>query len=324
MPYPVSTAPFGLNAVSPVTPYSGTFIPEIWSSKLLEKFYASTVISGITNTDYEGEIANYGDKVIIRTRPTLTIRDYQIDQSIQHERPSAPNKTLLIDKGKYFSAILDDVAAKQMDIDVINMWTDDAAQQMKITIDQEFMVFMLGKADAANRGLTAGKVSGAINLGVTGTPVNLAPRNPGAGEVDITEYVTRLGQVLDEQNIPEEDRWIVAPPFFGSYIKNSDLRNAGLSGDAVSPLRNGRLGMIDRFTIYISNLMPKGGVTAGLAAGEFPIFAGHKRASSFAAQMSKMETMKSEHTFGTIVRGLNVYGYSVLDGTSLAQGVVTA
>jgi hypothetical protein len=30
------------------------FIPEIWSGKLQEKFYKSTVFASISNTDYEG------------------------------------------------------------------------------------------------------------------------------------------------------------------------------------------------------------------------------------------------------------------------------
>ena len=34
--------------------------PEIWSGKLIEKFYAATVLSAISNTDYEGEIKSYG------------------------------------------------------------------------------------------------------------------------------------------------------------------------------------------------------------------------------------------------------------------------
>ena len=53
--------------------------PEIWSGKLIEKFYASTVLAAISNTDYEGEIKNKGDKVIIRTKPTITIKDYKAD-----------------------------------------------------------------------------------------------------------------------------------------------------------------------------------------------------------------------------------------------------
>ncbi len=45
MAYPVSTG-------SPE--YSGTFIPEIWSGKLITKYYDATIAASITNTDYEG------------------------------------------------------------------------------------------------------------------------------------------------------------------------------------------------------------------------------------------------------------------------------
>src|SRR4029077_4350228 len=85
------------------------FIPEIWSGKLVEKFYASTVLAAITNTDYEGEIHNKGDRVKIRTKPTVTIRDYDADGLLGLDRPTGGNVELYISTGKYFSLILDDV-----------------------------------------------------------------------------------------------------------------------------------------------------------------------------------------------------------------------
>ena len=54
------------------------FIPEIWSGKLVEKFYASTVLAAISNTDYEGEIKNYGDTVIVNKIPDITINNYRM------------------------------------------------------------------------------------------------------------------------------------------------------------------------------------------------------------------------------------------------------
>ena len=47
--------------------YTGNFIPEIWSGKLIENFYDATVLAAISNTDYEGEIRSMGDTVNIRT-----------------------------------------------------------------------------------------------------------------------------------------------------------------------------------------------------------------------------------------------------------------
>jgi hypothetical protein len=300
------------------------FIPEIWSGKLIEKFYASTVLAAISNTDYEGEIANQGDKVRIRTKPTITIRDYLADGALTLERPAGNQVTLDIDKGKYFNTILDDVMDVQSDINNMSIWADDAAQQMKITIDTQVLGSsgILGAAATRNKGSSAGQITQSVNLGVSSTgPLNVVARSPGTSQVEILDVLLRLGQVLDEQNIPEQGRWVVMPVWAATYLKFSELRQTYLTGDGVSVMRNGRLGMIDRFTLYVSNLLPRGSA-GGLAGSEDIIYAGHAHALTFASQISKVETLRSESTFGNILRGLQVYGYKVLDSTAIAQAVV--
>lgn len=323
MSYPTSAGSPGTGGVAPNVAYSGTFIPTIWSGKLIEKFYDATVLAAIANTDYAGEITNQGDKVVIRTKPTITINDYAADQSITVERPSSNIVELLIDQGKYFATILDDVMEIQSDLNQLGMWADDASEQMKITIDTEVLAYLLDKADATNSGATAGRISGNLDLGVTTTPLNLVARAPQAGETEVIDFILRLGQALDENNIPETGRWLTCPAWMASMIKRSELRDASLTNDGVSMLRNGRLGMIDRFTLYSSNLLPAG-VAGGLAAGETGVFAGHSHGVTFASQLTKMETLRGESTFGTIMRGLQVYGRKVTDGTALTQGIVQA
>jgi hypothetical protein len=326
MVFPVATA----ITTPPIYPTGGSgnqlsadgFIPEIWSGKLVEKFYDSTVLAAIANTDYEGEIKNQGDKVIIRTKPTVTIKDYNADGALELERPRGSNVNLNIDKGKYFNTILDDVMDVQSDLNNLNLWSEDAAQQMKIVIDGDVLLGLLDTPHADNRGTTAGRISGDVNLGATTTPLAVVARDPGVGEVEVLDVLLRLGQVLDEMNIPENGRWALIPTWFSTGIKMSELRQAYLSGDAVSMLRNGRIGMIDRFTLYVSNLLPSG-VAAGLAAGEFVVYAGHAHGLTFASQVSKVETLRSEMTFGSILRGLQVYGFGVIDSTAIAQAIVT-
>jgi hypothetical protein len=326
----MATFPVATGATTPsVYPAGGTgntldaagFIPEIWSGKLVEKFYASTVLAAISNTDYEGEIKNQGDTVKIRTKPTITINDYRADGALALERPSGNVLELVIDKAKYFNTILDDVMEVQSDLNNLSMWSDDAAEQMKIVIDTAVLLDILGDAASTNRGTTAGAISAAINLGATTTPLSVVSRSPAVGEVEILDVILRIGQALDEQNIPETGRWIVMPTWAATLIKMSELRQAYLSGDSVSMLRNGRVGMIDRFTLYVSNLLPSG-TAGGLAAGEFAIFGGHAHGLTFASQVSKVETLRSEMTFGTVLRGLQVYGWKVVDGTALVQAIV--
>lgn len=299
------------------------FIPEIWSGKLIEKFYASTVLAAISNTDYEGEIKGQGDQVHIRTKPTITIRDYRADGSLLLERPVGSEILLNIDKGKYFNTILDDVMDVQSDLNNMSIWADDAAEQMKITIDSDVLLGIKDQATATyNRGTTAGKISAAINLGATGSPLSIVAASPTSGQVDVLDMLLRMGQTLDEQNIPETGRWAVMPTWMAALVKKSELRQAYLTGDSTTPLRNGRLGMVDRFTLYSSNLLPSG-TSASLSAGEYIVYAGHAHGITFASQMTKVETMRSEMTFGNILRGLQVYGYKVLDGSALTQAIVT-
>lgn len=312
--YPAGGAGNGLSAAG--------FIPEIWSGKLIEKFYSATVLAAISNTDYEGEIKGAGDKVKIRTKPTVTIKDYKADGALELERPQGSVIDLLIDKGKYFNTILDDVMEVQSDLNNLSLWSDDASEQMKIKIDTDVLLDILGDANAANKGTAAGAISANINLGATGSPLSVVGRDASGGDIEIIDVILRIGQALDEQNIPESGRWIVLPTWAATMIKQSELRQAYLSGDSVSMLRNGRLGMVDRFTLYISNLLPKG-VAGGLASGEYVIYGGHSHALTFASQVSKVETMKSEQTFGTILRGLQVFGWKVVDGTALVQSIVT-
>lgn len=304
--------------------YSTGFVPEIWSGKLVEKFYASTVLSAISNTDYQGEITNQGDKVKIRTKPTITIRDYRADGDLAIDRPEGSIIELAIDQGKYFNLILDDVMEVQSDLNLLSMWSDDASEQFKITVDTAVLKGMLnGAAATTNRGATAGAISAGINLGVTSTgPLALVAGGATTGQVEILDVLLRLGQALDEQNIPETGRWVVLPTWAATLIKKSELRQAYLSGDSISILRNGRLGMVDRFTIYTSNLLPSG-TAGGLASGEYVIYAGHAHGLTFASQFTKLETIRSERTFGTLLRGLQVYGYKVVDGKALTQAIVT-
>jgi len=302
--------------VSPGRPnYSGNFIPEIWSGKLIENFYDATVLAAISNTDYEGEIRSFGDTVNIRTTPEITIRDYVKGQALTVENPDKPKIQLVIDKGEYFACVEDDVDQVQSDINLMDTWSKDASERMKIKIDQRVLTDLLPDIAATNKGATAGEQSASFDLGTTASPLQVT-KDGASSTVAVIDLLVDLGTVLDEANCPEQDRFVVIPAKMAGLIKKSDLRDASLTGDATSIVRNGRLGMIDRFTVYVSHNLK---VDTG---GKYNLIAGHKMGFTFASQMTNMETIRSETTFGDIIRGLQVYGYKVIKGEALAQSVI--
>lgn len=299
MTYPVNAG---------VPSLSGTFIPEIWTSKLITKFYDMTVFGAIANTDYEGEIQKFGDTVNIRQRPDITIRNYVKGTALTYENPDEVIKQLLIDQGKYFAFNVFDIDKTQSDIALMNEWSTDGGEQLKIEIDKSILATIYTGADASNAGATAGRISGDVNLGTTAAPLALSKAN-------IIDKIIEAGQVLDENNIPE-DRFIVLPASMCTRIKTSELKDASVSGDGTSMLRNGKVGKLDRFTIYQSN-------NVNVTSGRYDIIFGHKCATTFAAQLTKMESMKNPNDFGDLVRSLMVYGFEVVKGSALGRMVAT-
>lgn len=356
MAYPISATPYLGSNQNPA--YSGIFIPTIWSGKFVEKFYDATVLGAIASTDYEGEIRNYGDTINIRTHPTITINAYSANQALTVQRPSSPLVQLQINQGAYFNTVLDDVMEIQADVDLLSNWADNASEQMKVYVDTAVLAIdSIGNLVSANNlGTAAGRISGSFNLGysantltavaTSGVPLSLGSVAAGTGSGNtntnarkVTDFIIDAGCVLDEQRVPETGRWIVLPPWAAAMVKRSAFQQAYLTGDAVSIARNGRLGMIDRFTVYVSNLLPVGSASnvratgtvypelasinngGGLAAGEYALYFGHSLGLTFASQMTKVETLRSESTFGTLMRGLQVWGFAVVNPTLVGYAV---
>lgn len=273
--------------------------------------YKSTAFAEISNTDYEGEIRNQGDTVQIRTTPSITINDYEVGGGLNYEKPTSDRVELHIDQAKYFAFEVNDVDAYQADIKLMDDWSDDAGQQMKIAIDKDIFGDIYADVAAENAGPSAGVESEAYDMGEPDDPVQITKDN-------ITDKIVDCGSVLDEQNCPDTDRYIVLPAWMNGMLKKSDLRDASIMGDSTSVFRNGKVGELDRFTVYISNNMDT--VTDDSTGNRCTnIVFGHKKALTFASQMTNMETLPNPDDFGKLVRGLNVFGYEVIDPDAMGH-----
>ena len=319
-------APFNTNPAM-----SGTFIPTLWSSKLNAKFYTASTFADVSNTNWDGDLSGMGDKVVIQNIPDISIQTYVPGAGLQYQVPTPSTLELQIDKGKYFAFQVNDILAHQAQPKLMDMFSNDASMQMKVAVDSNcFYGTFLGGA-AANKGATAGAKSGAYNLGTEGSPFQIT------GGSSLT-LLTSLAGVLDEQNIPESDRFILIDPVTRQDLMKSNLAQAQFMGDSQSMVRNGKIGQIDRFTTYVTNNLPRlaangtnwisgdgseTGTTATTNANKRRvIIAGHKSAISFASNFTKLETVRNPSDFGDFVRGVNVYGFKVVKPEALSIAVV--
>jgi hypothetical protein len=325
--YPVN-APFNTNPS-----YSGSFIPTLWSGKLNAKFYQNTMLSEVTNTTWEGELKNQGDTVRIRTAPTINISEYEVGNNLSYEVPTPIYTDMQVNKGLYFGVQVSDVLGYQSDMDLMNMFTEDAAKQLKIKMEDEvfFNSFVTEGPAAANEGGTAGAIAGAYNLGTDTTPIDQS------SAANVLNAILRMSSVLDEQNVPEDGRFLIMTPFDRHLLMQSNIAQAYFTGDQSSIVRTGKIGMLDRFSVYVSNLLPRGAAGKALVSGltdtatggsvsgakaRRTMIAGTKDAVAFAMTVNKTEPLRNQTDFGDIVRGLAIYGRKVVKPEALVVAQV--
>lgn len=272
---------------------NGAFIPEIWSKKMLKKFYSSTILTEVTNTEYEGEISGQGSKVIIRIKPTINIGDYTVNGTINYQDLQDNKTEFVIDKAKYYAFKVDDIDKVQMDINLMNEATADAAIQMKIYVEKQLFGTVYAQA-----GTTMYQNGGTIGLDA-GTQIT---------KLNVLDWIVDAGTKLDELNIPEDGRFLIIPPWIAAMIKKSDLKDASLSGESSSTYLKGRIGTLDRFTLYNSNNL----TITPYNNGTHQVLAGTKDAITFASQFVKTENTRLQDSFGDAIRGLKVYGYKTI------------
>lgn len=257
------------------------------------------------------EIAGFGAQIKIRTVPDITVQDYVVGAGLGAQYPTSNSVTLAIDQAKSFNVALSLVDQRQSDIDLADVFANEASIKLRIAADVQMLSTIPAQVNAANRGRFAGADSAAIDLGDSSTPLQITKTN-------VVDFIVDCNTVLDEQNVSDEGRWMVLPPWAIAMIKKSDLRIASLAGDGVSILRNGKVGEIDRTTIYQSRSL----LTQSSPGVASYVMFGHSAGLTFAAQIVEAEMINNPNDFGYIIRGLMVFGFKVINDAVVGTAVI--
>jgi hypothetical protein len=334
---------------------NGNFSPIIYSKKVQSAFRKNSICEDITNSDYFGEIANFGDTVRIIKEPEITVKEYARGTQVQPQDLEDDDFSLVIDKANYFAFKVDDIEEAHSHVNFESMASDRAGYRLKDQFDQEVLGYLSGFKQAtlsANAGTArvAGDKSGtdpiagaaangllasmliARNSFVSGGAAtdSIATHPDGStGEATPLELLNRMARLLDQQNVDRDGRWVVIDPVFAEQLndENSKLLNNDFASGDKDILRNGRIvsGMIRGFRVYMSNNLPSIGTgpatidTNGSASHFGAIIAGHDSAVATASQIEKVESYRDNDSFADIVRGMHLYGRKVLRPEALVR-----
>jgi len=298
---------------------SGNFTPQIFSQKVQKFFRRASVVEDITNTDYAGEIENFGDTVKIIKEPTITVQDYARGTAVSTQDLADDQITLVVDQGSYFAFKVDDIEERQSHVNFEALATSSGAYSLKKNYDYNVLKYIYDNAStsAGNTGTDASPVTGTTNSNT------------------LADIVSAAKSVLDQNDVPEENRWLVASPKFFQQLRKADAKlvdQSVMMDGGVSAIRNGK--MTDRplfgFNMYMSNAIVNG--STGSAAnktfsstntGEYIFLYGHMSSVATANHIAKTELIRDPDSFADIVRGLHVFGRKVLRTEAVYSGVVT-
>ena len=289
------------------------YIPTLYAGELLLKFYETATLTQVSNTKYEGMIRSQGDTVIIRGCPDITISAHTKGMALDYEAPEAPSITLAIDKGLYWAFVTDDVDTVQTDIDsFVSKWTDDASLKLRDEVETIVYEEILDDADfaTANKGSTAGVITSNIDIGAALAPVELTATNVWTKFID-------CGVVLNQQKVPKEGRFFLVDSITAGLVKKCEFLASADKMGGSSSVRTGEIGQLDKFTIYeTDNLYSEDDLGANGSGGSTThctnnLF-GTKDAITFATQLVKSEQLPNPKGFGTLFRGLQVFGFKLV------------
>lgn len=280
----------------------GNWSPITFAEDLIDFNRKVTVCDEITNTDYIGQIAGMGSEVEIIKEPEISVTTYNRGKEVEPSDIVDEKITLLIDQGNMFSFTLDDIEALLSHVAWASKLMDSGMYALRKAYDANVLQDIVTNAST--------------NANTTGVTIGFA----GGSEVTPLQFIGRARTVLDDNDVIEGGRYMVASPQFFEQLENEDssITDIQFTGEAsgYDLLRSSKYGAnraVKGFTMYKSTNLP----------ANTDVIYGNVNAVTSVQAISKSEITKREKHFGDLYKGLHVFGRKVVKPESVFRGTIT-
>ena len=283
----------------------GNFSPIIYSQKVQKFFRTASVVEAITNTDYAGEIENFGDTVNIIKEPTITVSAYSRGAVVDTQDIVDDQIQLVVDQANAFSFKVDDIEERHSHVNFESIATSSGAYALKNEYDKNVIAAMVAGVSSSSPDHVLGADSGSGQDQDVGF---------GSSEVDPVDTISKHNRLLNAADVPEENRWFLAGPEFVEQLGQASSKLMSDTTGNATPLRNGKVlsGKIMNMDVYMTN-----NFAASSTSNFFKVLGGHMSSTATANHIAKIEVIRHPESFSDVVRGLHVFGRKVLRDNAL-------
>ena len=251
------------------------FKVDLWSNLLLQATRERIAYQNVVNN--VGRIA--GKKMTFPGVGPIDVKAYTQNTAMDLQIPTDYAVEINLDNQHYWNVLCDDIIQSQSQAAILTEIGRRAGNGLKKVVEQYIAGFYTGA------GITSG-------FGSTTTPLEL-------DGVQADSVLLEAAEAMLAADADMGSLWAVVPAWFW---KKLTINTVQTSSNNVSVLENGFVGSRYGFDIYVSNNV------ANDSGSDYKIMCGDGDAIRFGMNIDKVESLRSEQTFGDILRGLLVFG----------------
>ncbi len=267
------------------------FKGEIWSKKLNAGLDKTCVMLQCVNRDYQADADKGVSQINIITPQEVTVGAYT--GSIEGYGVAPSKKvSLKLNQSVYFGFNVPDIDQAQSNVGIMDAIITKAKTAVESAIDT-YLFNEYKNAAATN---------------VTGSDTKLETLS----KTTVYAKFVSLAKTLKNSGAigPQTKGWVVIHPDVEELLLlSSEFTNTANLGDTT--VTDGSIGRIAGLDVFVSN-------NVGKDAGGYTILAGTKQAITFASQIKKIETLRAQNSFDSLIRGLYTFGALTLNPSALA------
>tara|TARA_B110000503_G_scaffold11940_1_gene16100 strand:+ start:19973 stop:20932 length:960 start_codon:yes stop_codon:yes gene_type:complete len=290
---------------------TATFIPEIWSDEVIAAYQKSLVLANlvkkISMTGKKGDVLHIPKP----TRGSASAKAENTAVTVQNATESEIQ--VVINNHFEYSRMIEDIVEVQGLASLRQFYTGDAGYALAKQVDDD--LFTLGKFFGDDNGSGSDWIhSNSFNFsGASGIEAYAADA-VAAGDVFNDAGFRAAIQVLDDADVPMDNRCFVVPPSLRNAIMGVDRY---MSSDFVDGrgVRNGQIGNLYGVDVFVSSNCPVIETAADNAAGgdvKAAILL-HQDACVMAEQQGiRSQTQYKQEFLGTLYTADTLYGVKTL------------
>ena len=265
-----------------------SFIPKLWSDEIIAEYEKSLVMKPLVKSLKMA--GKKGDTINIPMPLRGSANQKLTETQVTLVADTSGNKQITVDQHWEYSRLIEDITSVQALASMRKFYTQDAGYALASKVDSDLVATAVAnfttKGHATDTGLVTPAVAGS------------------AGDFSDAAFRDAI-QILDDADVPMDNRKLVIPPAARNHIMGIDRY---VSSDFVNGkgVVNGKIGELYGINVYVSTNLPANG------DGEKPCLLFHTDALVIAEQMAvRTQTQYKQEYLADLMTADTLYGEDV-------------